>query len=112
MLLGSLVGLSLGVVGVSAPAWVHPNTWSENIAFTLIAPPWCFHFMVGTAEAPTTLTYFALLGALVARAFLAKGLRRYRNASIAALLTLVLHFLAAALAGRLIFGGPRSFLGP
>ena len=111
MLLGGLVGLALGIVGVAAPAWVSPNTSGENIAFVLTAPPWCFHFMVGSSEVATTLTYFALVDALAARTFLAKGRRRYVHVSIAALTLVVVHLLAAALAGKLIFGGPKSFLG-
>lgn len=109
MLLGSLVGLTLGIIGVSASAWVTPNSLGENIAFVLTAPPWCFHFLVDSSEPAAILTYFALVGALAARTFLAKGPRRYVHVSIAALILVVVHLLAAALAGKLIFSGPKSF---
>jgi hypothetical protein len=111
MVLGSLSGLLLGILVAGLASLATPGTLGENAAFLLTAPSWCFHFVVGGSEGLAITIYFALVGALVACALTAARSRRHLYLGAIAVLLIVMHLWGAALAGRLIFGGPGGFFG-
>jgi hypothetical protein len=111
VVVGGLSGLVFGIVVAWFASLAAPGTLGENVAFLLTAPPWCFHFAVGGSETVATMVYYALVGTLVAGAFAITGSRKYLYLGGIAALLIVTHLWGAALAGKLIFGGPGGFYG-